>query len=91
MTCAGGKPLFLCGHSLGGGLASMLSLILPTRCTAPGRPSMHFHCTWFTCSMKLTTGQITPRTMSQVSYRQSHCVPDVGPPQNSSAILPPAY
>ena len=27
----GGKAVYLCGHSLGGGLVSMLSLILPTR------------------------------------------------------------
>ena len=27
----GGKTVYLCGHSLGGGLVSMLSLILPTR------------------------------------------------------------
>lgn len=26
-----GKAVYLCGHSLGGGLVSMLSLILPTR------------------------------------------------------------
>ena len=27
----GGKAVYLCGHSLGGGLVSMLSLILPAR------------------------------------------------------------
>ena len=27
----GGEAIYLCGHSLGGGLVSMLSLILPTR------------------------------------------------------------
>ncbi len=29
---SGQKQIFLCGHSLGGGLVTMLSLILPTRC-----------------------------------------------------------
>ena len=31
---SGQKQIFLCGHSLGGGLVTMLSLILPTRCTS---------------------------------------------------------
>ena len=30
-AAGGGKAVYLCGHSLGGGLVSMLSLILPTR------------------------------------------------------------
>lgn len=30
-TSSEGKPIYMCGHSLGGGLISMLSLILPTR------------------------------------------------------------
>ena len=33
------KQIFLCGHSLGGGLVTMLSLVLPARCPASSQ-----HC-----------------------------------------------